>query len=220
LIIAPKRCIIGLKKYSVTYVQAKELFMSEKNFHILKRSHQVLIVILAVLSIVMATVIAYYIGAGKSTLSDNVRTGLWLYLSYNIAQAIALGCGYVYFAMDYSKKSAVYYKAFLVLVLIANVFPIITMFYYNMNIVELCLACIKIIALLILIFGKDLGKRKTWIVFSIYFIAELLVGVVVITDGSIAVYRIICSISRLLLAGTIALAIMGKYRDKDQRETV
>ena len=170
--------------------------MSEKNFHILKRLHQVLIVIMAVLSIVMATVIAYYIGAGKSTLPDNVRAGLWSYLSYNIAQA------------------------FLVLVLIANVFPIITMFYYNMNIVELCLACIKIIALLILIFGKDLGKKKTWIVFSIYFIAELLVGVVVITDGSIAVFRIICSISRLLLAGTIALAIMGKYRDKDQRETV
>ena len=194
--------------------------MSEKNFHILKRLHQVLIVIMAVLSIVMATVIAYYIGAGKSTLPDNVRAGLWSYLSYNIAQAIALGCGYVYFAMDYSKKSAVYYKAFLVLVLIANVFPIITMFYYNMNIVELCLACIKIIALLILIFGKDLGKKKTWIVFSIYFIAELLVGVVVITDGNIAVFRIICSISRLLLAGTIALAIMGKYRDKDQRETV
>ena len=96
--------------------------MSEKNFHILKRLHQVLIVIMAVLSIVMATVIAYYIGAGKSTLPYNERAGLWLYLSYNIAQAIALGCGYVYFAMDYSKKSAVYYKAFLVLVLIANVF--------------------------------------------------------------------------------------------------
>lgn len=77
---------------------------------------------------------------------------------------------------------------------------------------------VKTIALLVLVFVKDLGKRNTWIVFCILIFVDLVGGLSYLGDAVVA-QRLIATLSRLTMDGSIGLAIRGKYADKDARGT-
>ena len=50
-------------------------------------------------------------------------------------------------------------------------------------------------------------------------VIDLLFGILFGSDSSVAVYRLIIVISKLVMDGTIGFAIRGKYQDKAARGT-
>ena len=141
-----------------------------------------------------------------------------------IAEIIALISGIVYLAYGYKKDAAKYYKAFMVIMVIAQaVFcywqllgviapePLTASIVAIFNIVPL-------IMLTILATGKDLGKAKSYTIVAIVLacrIGIIIVDLIALGYGSIILYRV----SDVLLAGTAAFMITGKYLDKAERGT-
>ena len=131
--------------------------------------------------------------------------------------------GTLYLLMGYTKRAAVYYKLFLILNVAVCVLTIfIDLCFYRVNtwmlIISVLNAC-KIILLLLLACGKDLGEKKTWTLFYILLAADGIKLVLAILnmisigfDFSFAGY-----VTALISDGTIGLAIRGKYENKKSR---
>lgn len=134
-----------------------------------------------------------------------------------------LAIGVLYLVKDYSKKAAIYYKLFLILNVIVCILTIfIDLYFYKsttlMYLISVLNAC-KIITLLMLAYGKDLGEKKTWTIFYILLAIDIIKLVFAFInmsnngfDFSFAGY-----ITALIADGTIGLAIRGKYDDKKAR---
>ena len=131
--------------------------------------------------------------------------------------------GAIYIIKDYSKQAAVFYKAFLFLhVGVCVLSIIVNLFFYTVNplmIVICILYAIKAADLLILVFGKDLGKNRTWILFYVILgldIASLILAVINMVnigfDFSFTGY-----VTALIADGTIGLSVKGKYGNKEAR---
>jgi len=131
--------------------------------------------------------------------------------------------GALYLIKNYSKQAAIYYKAFLLLhIAVCALTIFIDLFFYTVNalLIAICvLNAVKAVELVILTFGKDLGKEKTWILFYIILsldVAQLALALVNMAnigfDFSFTGY-----VTALVMDGTIGLAIRGKYKDKEAR---
>jgi|GEM_PF-2036916 len=131
--------------------------------------------------------------------------------------------GAVYIIKDYSKQAAVFYKAFMFLhVGVCVLSIIINLVFYTVTplmIVICILYAIKAADLLILVFRKDLGSKKTWILFYVIFgldIASLILALInmlnVGFDFSFTGY-----VTALIADGTIGLSVKGKYENKSAR---
>ena len=70
--------------------------------------------------------------------------------------------------------------------------------------------------LLILTFGKDLGRTKTWSVFHVLIALDIAIAILMF-DSREALSSIASGLTRLVLDGTIGLAIRAKYADKAAR---
>ena len=84
--------------------------------------------------------------------------------------------------------------------------------------VAACLMIGIILALLILGFVKNLGKKNSWIIFYILLALELVLAFVMF-DKNEVMSSIAGNLSRLVLDGSIGLAIREKYADKAARNT-
>lgn len=131
--------------------------------------------------------------------------------------------GAIYIIKDYSKQAAVFYKAFLFLhVGVCVLSIIVNLFFYTVTplMVIICiLYAIKAADLLLLVFGKDLGSKKTWILFYVILgldIASLILSVMNMVnvgfDFSFTGY-----VTALIADGTIGLSVKGKYENKKTR---
>lgn len=131
--------------------------------------------------------------------------------------------GAVYIIKGYSKQAAVFYKAFMFLhVGVCVLSIIINLVFYTVTplmIVICILYAIKAADLLILVFWKDLGSKKTWILFYVIFgldIASLILALInmlnVGFDFSFTGY-----VTALIADGTIGLSVKGKYENKSAR---
>ena len=131
--------------------------------------------------------------------------------------------GTVYIIKNYSKQAAVFYKSFLFLhVGVCALSIIINLFFYAVTplmIVICILYAIKAVDLLILVFWKDLGKKRTWILFYVILgldITALLLAVFNMVnigfDFSFTGY-----VTALIADGTIGLSVKGKYENKEAR---
>ena len=131
--------------------------------------------------------------------------------------------GSLYLLNDYSKKAASYYKAFLLLHVVVCVITIFVDLYFgetNTFYVSVSLLyALRIIVLLALLFWKDLGQKRTWILFY----ALLVIGFVTLAVALVHMSRagfdfsITGYFTALLADGTLGLAIKGKYDDKTFR---
>ena len=131
--------------------------------------------------------------------------------------------GTLYLLKGYTKRAAVYYKLFLILnVAVCVVTIFVDLRFYQVNtwmlIISALNAC-KIILLLLLACGKDLGEKKTWMLFYMLLAADGIKLVLAILnmmgigfDFSFAGY-----VTALISDGTIGLAIKGKYENKKSR---
>ena len=205
-----KSVMIPLNKLS------EEVLSMKKKLSPLMIAHLALMAVLACASLVSIVVIlAKGASADFRLYYGSFSAGIHIASILNIA---ALGCGMIYLLQGYSKKAAGCYKAFLALTAVFSVFNIYSSFVLRGIGLHVILLAVKVILLLLLAFGKDLGKRKTWIIFF------LIVGIDVFVmftgkTQSVLAYRIVAYLSKLLMDGTIGLAIRGKYADKDARGT-
>ncbi len=131
--------------------------------------------------------------------------------------------GVLYLVKGYTKRAAVYYKLFLILNVAVCVLTIfIDICFYQVNvwmiIISVLNAC-KIILLLLMAFGKDLGEKKTWTIFYMLLTADgikLILAIInMVTIGfdfSFAGY-----VTAMISDGTIGLAVRGKYENKKMR---
>ena len=134
--------------------------------------------------------------------------------------------GTLYLLKGYNKQAAVYYKLFLILNVAVCILTIwIDLRFYHVTtllmIISFLNAC-KIILLFLLASGKDLGEKKTWMLFGILLTADGLKLILAILnmisigfDFSFAGY-----VTALVSDGTIGLAIRGKYENKKARGRV
>ncbi len=131
--------------------------------------------------------------------------------------------GILYLVKGYTKKAAVYYKLFLILNVAVCVLTIfIDLFFYKVNIWMIIISVLnvcKIILLLLMAFGKDLGEKKTWTIFYMLLTADglkLILSIINMLsigfDFSFAGY-----ITALISDGTIGLSVRGKYENKKMR---
>ena len=153
-------------------------------------------------------------------------TAIIVYGVCSVFSAVAMCVGILYLWNEYGKKAAVLYKSFLYLNVAATVLMIVVNILYadqmSVRIPAIAVFVVKTVILLVMTFKKDLGKKNTWTLF--YALLILDVAGVVITfigiDVNLLVHKIHGAASRLINAGTIALAIRGKYKDKDSSGTV
>ncbi|MCR4590119.1 MAG: hypothetical protein K5668_04810 [Lachnospiraceae bacterium] len=133
--------------------------------------------------------------------------------------------GVLYLVHGYKKNAAVYYKAFLLLLVLVNLMVIILDILYAektpLVVIKCVLYAVKIILLLLMAFGKDLGREKTWLLLYVVVgldIAAMIVVLIILFTTTFD-FSLVGIIAALLADATIGLAIRGKYADKDSRGT-
>ena len=193
-----------------------------KKFNTIMVCHLLLMAALLLFSIFAAVMM---IGGIGDAFTDQHRINVVMNGIWHFMLAVSLVLGIIYIFNKYSKSAAKFYKAFLFSQFVRSIFLIcINIFLYNLNfwtILSIVLLVIQAAILIILVFKKDLGKEKTWILFWILlgtdFFNALIMSISV--PLSVLFYRITGALSTLVLDGTIALAIKGKYDDKESRGT-
>ncbi|MBR2523925.1 MAG: hypothetical protein IKE53_05745 [Clostridiales bacterium] len=136
---------------------------------------------------------------------------------------IMLVTGAIHLLKQYSKQAALYYKLFLILnVAVCLLTIFIDNFYYASHALMICISFLngaKILLLIYLAIGRDLGSKNTWMLFWLLIatdIIKLILAVFYLNkvgfDISLTGY-----ITALISDGTIGLSIRGKYLDKISR---
>lgn len=185
--------------------------------------HMILMIALVFFHLASTIVNIGVIGYSAEEINNTGRTIIRLRGVFNIANIAALVFGIMYAWNQYSKNAARYYKSFLLLHIIQTLLLIglesasaLSLDYFSAG--ALALLGMKVLFLLIILFWKDFGRSNTWKLFLILLFFDVAGSALTIfsSTGSLA-FRIGGSVSRLVLDGTIALAIKGKYEDKARR---
>jgi hypothetical protein len=207
--------------------------MKDKKTKPLVMCHLALMAILGIINI--ASVVVLCQAALTSTFDTTAKSPIYFMACSGIFNTLAMCLGMVYILKGCSKQAAGFYKAFIACTafsliggILSNLFSILS---GNQLIASNAVSAFRLVVLLavfvlllILAFAKDLGKRRTWI---IYYIILALTIILIFpgltgsaTNGKYDVgLAVAFHISAIILIGTIGLAIRGKYADKDARET-
>ncbi len=195
----------------------------------MKKTNPVVIVhfVLAALLICFGvySAVKMFSGAQAGSSPEINRLALFLYGAVNVFNVLALLASVVYLWNSYSKKAAGWYKTFMYLnVAVTLLLLAVDCFYMAFNFIlvsSVILLAVKAAALLTLTFKKDLGKKNTWIVFFAVLTLDVVLAVFAfISAGRENLVYVIHDIaSRFINDLVIALAIRGKYADKDRRGT-
>ena len=191
--------------------------MANKKLSPLVWCHLILMILLAVASIVGAVIMFFQKQLpGVQQYFIILKIGTYFFALLNVATLV---CGIIYLLSGYSKKAAGYYKAFIVLAAVFNAVTVYTTYAAQGFGAGFIMLSVKVLLMLALAFWPNLGKTLTWILFAIIVVIDLLFGILFGSDSSVAVYRLIIVISKLVMDGTIGFAIRGKYQDKAARGT-
>ena len=199
--------------------------LSDKAFNTLSKIQKVLLAIMAIASIIMCFLTFL---AARNFPDFDTKVNIYNFALTSLVFALAMICGFLYASKSYSKPAHNYYKAMMCFYAFATLIPIITTFRLSGFDPLTLIVIIKFILLLILGFGKDLGKKNTWIIFYIILVLELLYAPLMRATGvspsansgtSLGV-PIPETLARLVITGILGLCIEAKYRDKDARGTV
>ena len=131
--------------------------------------------------------------------------------------------GILYLVHGYKKNAAVYYLAFILLLVLVNVLVVLIDVLYTQMTPLIIIKCIlysaKIIVLLIMAFGKNLGKKMTWTLLYVVValdIAGMIVMLIYMFQNGFD-FAMIGVVAAIVADVTIGLAIRGKYEDKESR---
>ena len=193
--------------------------MKEKKLTGLTLCRLIIMILMIVLSCVSAGIVfTGNIPEGFVVNSQAYKTSVTLYGIAHIANALALAHGIMYLLKGSGKQAAGYYRTFILLVALGIVLRLIgTLFYPGFGL-SACLMIGILLMLLALGFVKDLGEQKSWIIFWVLIILEVVLAVVMF-DKNEAMSSIAGSLSRLVLDASIGLSLRAKYADKAARGT-
>lgn len=131
--------------------------------------------------------------------------------------------GILYLVHGYKKNAAVYYLAFILLLGLVNVLVVLIDVLYTQMTPLIIIKCIvysaKIIVLLIMAFGKNLGKKMTWTLLYVVValdIAGMIVMLIYMFQNGFD-FALMGVVAAIVADVTIGLAIRGKYEDKESR---
>ena len=131
--------------------------------------------------------------------------------------------GILYLVHGYKKNAAVYYLAFILLLVLVNLFVVLIDVLYTQKTPLIIIKCIvysaKIIVLLIMAFGKNLGKKMTWTLLYVVValdIAGMIVMLIYMFQTGFD-FALIGVFAAIVADVTMGLAIRGKYEDKESR---
>ena len=131
--------------------------------------------------------------------------------------------GILYLVHGYKKNAAVYYLAFILLLGLVNVLVVLIDVLYTQMTPLIIIKCIvysaKIIVLLIMAFGKNLGKKMTWTLLYVVValdIAGMIVMLIYMFQTGFD-FALIGVFAAIVADVTMGLAIRGKYEDKESR---
>ena len=87
-------------------------------------------------------------------------------------------------------------------------------------VLSIIVMCIKAVALIVLTFFSDLGKKKAWLLFYGIMAADVLWAIFALAgiNAHEVSYRVVAGITWLLVAATVGMTILGKYDDKAKRK--
>ena len=180
--------------------------------------HLILMFLLCALSIVSAVIIfTGNIPSGFEASEDAYKATAALYGAAHVVNALALACGITYILKGSGKSAAIWYKTMILLIALGVVLRLIGTLIHPGFGLNACLMIGIIIALLVLCFVKNLGAKKSWIIFGILITLELVLAVFTF-DKNEVMSSIAGNLSRLVLDGTVGLAIREKYADKAKRK--
>lgn len=131
--------------------------------------------------------------------------------------------GILYLVHGYKKNAAVYYLAFILLLVLVNVLVVLIDVLYTQKTPLIISKCIlysaKSIVLLIMAFGKNLGKKMTWTLLYVVValdIAGMIVMLIYMFQNGFD-FALMGVVAAIVADVTIGLAIRGKYQDKESR---
>ncbi len=131
--------------------------------------------------------------------------------------------GILYLVHGYKKNAAVYYLAFILLLVLVNVLVVLIDVLYTQKTPLIIIKCIlysaKSIVLLIMAFGKNLGKKMTWTLLYVVValdIAGMIVMLIYMFQNGFD-FALMGVVAAIVADVTIGLAIRGKYQDKESR---
>lgn len=187
--------------------------MNAKKLSVPAICHLILMAVLCVLSITSAVIV--FSGNTPSGFEVN-QTTVMFYAVTHVINAVALGCGILYMLKGSGKNVAPLYKTFILLVTLGVVLRLIGTLIDPGFGLRPALMIAVILALIVLTFVKNLGKQTTWIVFYILLALEIVLAIVTF-DKAEVLSSIAGNLTRLVLAGSIGIAIHAKYADKAAR---
>ena len=195
--------------------------MKEKKFTPLMWFHLGLMVFMIIASIVLLVMLmTNMIDFSKEFIADETGIQKYLYSAVLLFNILAHYCCIMYLWNGYTKEAAKFYRAFMILLTISNIFIAVASelaFGFGLSPV---LSLVKIILLLVLTFGQNLGKKETWNAFWIILAVDFVFGIIILYPHVFSATRVVSVLNRLTAANTIGLAVKGKYDDKDARGTV
>ena len=194
--------------------------MSEEKFNTLKKVHKIALIVFIVINFISTITYSVYVLNNKEVLDYNTRNAIYGVYGYSLFSFIAFVCGYFYAKSDYSKKGAKWYKAFVGFTAVSTCYHLYSLVHISGFGLPAYLLIASIVILLVLTFAPNLGKKNTWILFAVLFVIDLIYTPLVQADSIEPITAVISVLSRLIADGTIGLAIMGKYHDKDARGTI
>ena len=181
--------------------------------------HLGLMALLCLVSIASAIIIfTGNIPAGYETSGPEYATTHTLYGIAHVVNALALACGMTNLLKGGNKQNAIWYKAFVLQVMLGVALRLVgTLIKPGFGLPAALMICV-LADMVILGFVKNLGKQKSEIVCYAMVALELVLGIVTFDKGA-ALSSIAGGLIRLILAGSIGLAVHEKYVDKAKRGT-
>lgn len=196
-----------------------------KKFSILMTCHLILMVMILIFSILSTIMLLSGFGFSSELNPESEKLQVILRGSMNIINVLAIVSGMVYLWKGYGKDVAAYYRTMMLLQVVSSAIMIVLISIYfstgALSIISLVVMSVKVLLLLVLTFMNNWGKKNSMALFCIILIVDI-IGIVCMFIGvsrADLVYRISDAASRLILDGTIGLAIKGKYDDKERRGT-
>ena len=137
-----------------------------------------------------------------------------LSLILQITEVLALGFAICYLVKGYTKSGAVYYKLFLVFFVLLAAMTIIKPITHGQTVVIIP-HVLFLFVLLILTFWKNLGEKRSWILYGLLVLIQIAITVPALLSKNTS--RMLDMISHLMLVGTYGFMLKGKYEDKKER---
>lgn len=194
--------------------------MDNKKMKILTSCHLVLMVIMALISLVTMLLLVFGMNSLPESLAKIAAQkgpALTSYIVVLFLNFFALVAGIVYIKKGYSKAAAEYYRIFIILTVASNFISALASVLYQGFDIAFIFKIVKIMLLLLLVFGKDLGQTNTWIIFVATIVADLIYDFFFDPVQGGYIHFLALTITRILCMGTIGFSIYGKFEDKKAR---